>query len=108
LIDLYAERPGSAAAGEAAERSEGGEGIDGWLTLARRQRDELRARIDAAAAEQLPELRRRLAAADALAAQEPDRAAAIWQALVTLYGDKPWAADIVEIAQERLVAGAAE
>ena len=53
-------------------------------------------------------LRRRLAAADSLAAQEPDRAAAIWEALVTLYGDKPWAAEIVEEAQERLAAGAAQ
>ena len=44
----------------------------------------------------------RLNAADALRQSEPDRAEAMYRAIVELYGNKPWAADVVRRARNAL------
>jgi hypothetical protein len=53
----------------------------------------------------LPVLKERLAAAQRLEKTAPQQAAGIYQALIDLYGDQPWAAEIVDQArayQQRL------
>jgi len=47
-------------------------------------------------------LRDRLMAAERLAATAPAEAAAMYRALVDLYSDQPWAADLVGEAREHL------
>jgi len=94
LAALYADQPrGAADAPSAAGAS------PSWLLLAHRKLEELRAQAAAAAATQLPELRERLAVAERLRSEQPATARSIARALVTLYADKPWAADVVQKAQ---------
>ena len=57
------------------------------------------------AAEQLPQLQARLDRADEVKATEPDRAAAMYGAVVELYSSKPWAAPAVERAKTALAEG---
>ena len=47
-------------------------------------------------------LQDRLDAADALRKSEPERAKAMYRAVVELYGEKPWAADAVRRARDAL------
>jgi serine/threonine protein kinase len=72
------------------------------LDLARQQITRLRPEVGRVIAEQKAVLERQLARADETA--ETDRAAAkkIWQGVVTLFGDKQWAADLVASAQDKL------
>jgi len=72
-----------------------------YLTLARRELEELRSQIDKQAAEQLPVLRDRLAAARRLEQSAPEQAAAMYGAMINLYGDQPWAASVVDEAHTR-------
>ena len=53
-------------------------------------------------ADQLDMLREHLAAADAMRQSEPERARAMYQAVIELYGDKPWAAEAVGRARKAL------
>ncbi|MHB0959872.1 MAG: serine/threonine-protein kinase [Pirellulaceae bacterium] len=72
------------------------------LKLAREQLDQLQARIEVASAADLQALQERLDAADRLASDDPDRAAAIRQGILELYGDKPWAEPVVTRAAAAL------
>lgn len=61
-------------------------------------------RKDAANLEQrqLTAIRERLTAADKIVKQQPAVARAIFQAVVQLYGDRPWAAELVATANNKL------
>jgi serine/threonine-protein kinase len=73
-----------------------------YLMLAERELAKLQKAIDAKAKEQLPMLRDRLSAAERLQAESPDEAAAMYRALIDLYGEQPWAAELIAEARERL------
>ena len=101
LLTLYP-REGAAKAGLNADQGD-------YLTLAERQLVKLDARLNREAKEQQPMLRDRALAAERLEKDDPAAAIAMYRALVSLYGDKPWAARVVATARERLVAlGAGE
>lgn len=92
LLDLYKDRTDSA--GPTAE----------CLELARRQRDRLRRQLEGVAADTLSELEGRLARAEELQSTDPRAAAAICRAVVILYQDKAWAAEVVRKARQILAA----
>ena len=73
-----------------------------WLVLARRKISELRHDLDARAEAQLPGLRERLAAAAALERTGPARAVRMYEAIIHLYGNRPWAREIVAQARARV------
>jgi len=88
LIDLY-------------EQPKGDTGPTGeCITLARRRLEKLNAEIKEQAATQLRLLQQRLKAADELRASDPARARAMYRAVIELYADKPWAAEVVREAGE--------
>jgi serine/threonine-protein kinase len=93
LLHLYPKDGGSRAELSEDERT--------YLALAERQLAKLRQVNDKRAAEQLPVLKERLAAAQRLETSVPEQAAAMYQALVDLYDDQPWAADVVNQARAR-------
>jgi eukaryotic-like serine/threonine-protein kinase len=72
------------------------------LRLAERESNALRERVTKQAAKLLPELQKRLQAARGLEQAQPETAAAMYQALVDLYADQPWAEAVVSTARERL------
>ena len=90
LIDLYGE-PANAA-GPAGQ----------CLELARRQLARLREQFEPLAVEQLNEVKKRLDRADQLRRAEPERAQAMYRAVIELYASKPWAAGAVRRARESL------
>jgi len=73
-----------------------------WLVLARKQIEELAARVQQQSASQLPLLQKRFEAATKLQPTQPERAAKMYQAIISLYGNQPWAKTIVEEAKHRL------
>ena len=73
-----------------------------YLTLADRELAKLRNAIDARAKEQLPMLRDRLLTAERLQATAPAEAAAMYRALIDLYGEQSWAAELMGQAREQL------
>jgi hypothetical protein len=93
-----------------ADTGIGGDTYDGafgevdqrWLVLARQKISELRHDLDARAEAQLPALRERLAAAAALERTGPARALRMYQAIIHLYGNRPWAREIVAQARARV------
>jgi len=72
------------------------------VELAKRQLAQLRGDFANLAARQIAEIRERLSAADALAADRPDEARDIYQAIINLYGDRPWAAEVVADVRHKL------
>ncbi|MGW8257431.1 MAG: hypothetical protein ACWGMZ_08105, partial [Thermoguttaceae bacterium] len=72
------------------------------LINARRRLQKLQHQIAEHADEQIDMLRQRLVAADTLAKTDPRRAENMYRAAIELYGDKPWAADLVRKAQTGL------
>ena len=94
LRTIYPES-GAAAAGVSDEMRQ-------YLTLADREAAKLRGVIDQQAKEQRPMLMDRLLAAQRLEETAPAEAAAMYGALVNLFGDQPWASELVEQARERL------
>ena len=72
------------------------------MQLARRQLELLRGDVAKLTARQIADIRERIAAADALAAKDPAAAKAMLQAVVDLYGDEPWATDVVAEAKAHL------
>lgn len=72
-----------------------------WLVLARQEIEELQRIIDSEAIAQLPALQNRLSAAAALERTDPQRAARMYKAIVSLYGDQPWAREAVAQARVR-------
>jgi eukaryotic-like serine/threonine-protein kinase len=90
IVNLY-DRPG------------GNTGSSGQcLILVQRRLAQLREEFKRRTAEQLDLLQDRLNAADGLRRQEPDRAAAMYRAVIELYAEKPWAADAVRRAHDAL------
>jgi hypothetical protein len=69
------------------------------VDLAKKQLANLRQRLEESGDEHAKALAGRLAAARAAMKNEPEKAKAICQGIVTLYGDKPWAADAVAKAK---------
>lgn len=80
-------------------------GPDGQcLDLVRRQMKRLRIQLAKSSPEMLAAVEERLKHAEELRNKDPERARAIWQALIALYGDKAWAAEAIQKAREALQA----
>lgn len=94
LLTIYPES-GAAAARLSEEMRQ-------YLTLANREVGKLRETIEQQAKAQRPMLLDRLLAAQRLESTDPEEAAAMYAALVSLFGDQPWAAELVDQARERL------
>jgi eukaryotic-like serine/threonine-protein kinase len=75
------------------------------LALAAKQIERLKETVATLNAEQRTALRRQLDRAAKLAAKDPSAAAKICEGIVTLYGDKRWAKDLVEQAEAQIAAG---
>ncbi len=90
LIDLYAN------AGDVSKDDRE------CLELAARQVARLRLEVETLAAQNLSAIDERLAKAAALAPNDPEAARSIWQAIIELYAEKPWAAEKVAIARQAL------
>lgn len=73
------------------------------LELARRRLAKLRERLQQTAPDHLALIQDRLDQADKLDATDPRRARTIRQAVIELYGGKPWAAEAVRRAQAGIV-----
>lgn len=73
-----------------------------WLSLAYQKMDEITLELAEAAKGLLPALQERLKAAAAWEESQPPKAAKIYSALVRLYADQPWAAEVVKSAQTGL------
>jgi hypothetical protein len=72
------------------------------LKIAERELAKLRVQIDKRAAEQLPAIRERARTARELEVSSPEKAAAMYRALIDLYGDEPWAEPVIDEAKVRL------
>ena len=88
--------------GARAQRSDESERRAACVRLARHQIERLRDDLAIQTARQLASLRRRLAAAGQIAADQPERAAAMCRALVDLHQDHAWADQVVAEARRRL------
>jgi serine/threonine protein kinase len=73
-----------------------------YLTLAERQLEILSTSLASRADEQLPQLAERLRTAKGLETRDQVAAREMYQALVNLYGEEPWAAPVVKEARQRL------
>ena len=73
-----------------------------WLALARQRIAEFRTKQANSARTLLPELSRRLANAAALETSQPEQAEKMYQALILLYDQQPWAEPVVAQAREAL------
>ncbi|MFI4875043.1 MAG: hypothetical protein ACIALR_06890, partial [Blastopirellula sp. JB062] len=72
------------------------------LALAERRLVQLEKQLAESSGKQLSEIAARLAAANQLSADQPDEARRIYQGLIELYGDKPWAWEEIEKTQNAL------
>jgi serine/threonine-protein kinase len=75
-----------------------------WVELAREQAERLRPVVERLIQEQRFAARRQLERADDLAKTDPQAALRIWRGIVTLFGEKPWAQELVANAQQRIAA----
>lgn len=73
-----------------------------YLVLANRQLAKLRKLLDRQAGEQLPQIAERLRTAQGLEAVDREKSKRMYQALVNLYANEPWAAKVVGEARQRL------
>ena len=73
-----------------------------YLELARRRLKELSRTFEMSAAQDLHLLQGQLNRADDLEAEDPERAKKMREAVLTLYGNKPWAAPAAERARKAL------
>ncbi|MBN2473792.1 MAG: protein kinase [Pirellulales bacterium] len=78
------------------------------LELARRRLASLREQLDPEMAQHLALVQSRLRVADELRQSEPQRARAMYRAVIELYQDKPWAADAVRRARQALTEGSTQ
>jgi serine/threonine protein kinase len=88
LLDLYGHDPG-------ADDNE-------WIRLARSEVAFLGNQLAEDHRKDLAAIEAQLAAAEAARASDPAAARKAWQAIVTLYGDKPWAGPLVTQARHEL------
>ena len=72
------------------------------LQLAERQLKRLNEQVQEQAPAYLKIIDRRLAHANEIKRETPLESTRIWQSIIVLYGDKPWAADRVEMARAAL------
>jgi eukaryotic-like serine/threonine-protein kinase len=72
------------------------------VRLAERQLAQLREDFAKLTARQVAAIRERLSAANALATEHPVQARDMYQAIINLYGDRPWAAAVVAETREKL------
>lgn len=72
------------------------------LELARRQIERLKKQLDENKLERVKLIEARLDRAAELASEDPSAARRIWRAIVTTYGGKPWAEDLVDRATRAL------
>ncbi|MCE5268160.1 MAG: hypothetical protein LLG00_09775, partial [Planctomycetaceae bacterium] len=72
------------------------------LTLVRRRLASLEKDVAKRSSEQVQVLEDRLNSADAMKTDDPARARKIYRAVIELYADKPWAADVVRRAKKSL------
>ena len=77
-----------------------------WIQLARAEVALLSRQLAEDHGQDLASIQARLAAAEAERATDPAAAQKTWQAIVTLYGDKPWASRLVDQARAALAGGA--
>jgi serine/threonine-protein kinase len=104
LIDLY-DPLGVTVDGQVAtgnDRSALTEDDRRWLVLARKELKKLDDQASADAKQELPAIEERLAAAAVVARARPEQAKKMYEAIIRLYGDAPWAAVAVEKAQAAL------
>ncbi|MDH3717713.1 MAG: serine/threonine protein kinase [Planctomycetota bacterium] len=78
------------------------EDIRVFVKAAREQLPRIREIVRQRAASQLAYIRTRLAHMDEIAAADPAQARIICQSVIDLYHDRPWAAEVVADAEERL------
>jgi hypothetical protein len=71
----------------------------GCVTLAKRQLETLRVDVAELESRQIAAVRERLAAAALLAPDQPAAAGAVYQAIIDLYGNDSWAAELVAEAR---------
>jgi eukaryotic-like serine/threonine-protein kinase len=93
LIDVFGTQPETSGADSVC------------LELARKQLERLEQTMREAAGEHRTALARRLETAEALRESDPAAARSIWQGIVDLYRNYPWAAEAVAEAQKNLDAG---
>ena len=72
------------------------------LVNARRRIAQLREQLDEIAVSQLPALRERLAQASRLSINSPARAKQMYEAILELYSEQPWAHEAIVEAQQKL------
>jgi hypothetical protein len=92
LIDVYDEGAGTP------------EATRHFVRLARQKLKQLRTEIAQRVADDRKLVESRLARANELTSDDPSGARKIYEGIVTLYGEKPWAADLVGQANEQLAA----
>ncbi len=75
------------------------------VELAKRELKQLRQQVAKTVPQYLQLISLNMRKADQLRTTLPQQARSIWQSIVTLYGDKPWAAEQVAKAKAALAAG---
>lgn len=73
--------------------------VERCLDLAKKQVQQLEQVVASSVEQQKQLIRRRLDRANAINSSQPGAAAAIRESVITLFGDKPWAAELVREAQ---------
>lgn len=73
-----------------------------WLVLARKELKKLNDQASAEAMQERPAVEERLAAAGVVARSRPEQAKKMYRAIISLYGDMPWATEVVEKARVSL------
>jgi hypothetical protein len=98
IVDLYGRQPNSAASkGEAEERT--GQMVE----LSRRQLQQLREQATRSVPQYRSLIEAKLRQAEQLRQTAPQQSREIWRSIVTLYGDKPWAA--AQVARAKVALG---
>jgi serine/threonine-protein kinase len=96
IIVLYGTNSAEEVGDEASKRQAS------CIELARRQYGRLQRQIAKQSTQQLEELRRQFELAEQLEREEPMQARRMYRAIIDLYGDEPWAAEIVAEVNKRL------
>ncbi len=96
LIDLYGQRQDTSGP------------IGKCLELARRRLEKLQKELHEQTVRHVTLVEGRLKLAERIRPDDPDRARRMYQAVIELYEDKPWAADLVRRARKALQGDAAE
>ena len=76
-----------------------------YVELAKRKVEQIEGMLAERAPSRLELIRTQLNAAKELGKTEPKEARRVYEAVITLYGDKPWASEVVEEAKKLLDAG---